>query len=310
MTVRHAATSIFDIRGNRRAEQEFALRVECAFAPSDATIARVRASILAQLPGPNVITEPSRTTRSARAFTLRLAPLALVLVVALASGFAILRALPADSSLTPASGVSATSSVPSTASAPADLDRADASLQLVLATIRASDATGLKAILVAYQTRLAVLAIDLRQPGTDVAAARDRLQSQASSLSEIASAVAPVDAILFNQVRADLAGLIAALPVKATSTPGHPSAGHSPAAPTAAPTPKPGSSNAPGNGNANDGKGNSNAGGNGNGNAGGNGKGNGNAGGNGNGNAGGNGKGNGNAGGNAGGNGKGNGKGH
>jgi uncharacterized membrane protein YgcG len=302
MTARFSAGPIFELRPNHRAEREFAQQVESVFRPDDAAIARVRASILAQAPARSVTT--ARPSPRAGRFTWRLAALAAVLVVALASGFALIRSVPAGSSQAVAPGGSATASSQAATSATADLDQADTSLRLVLTAFRTSDAAGLKVVLVAYQARLAAIAIDVRRPGADVAAARTRLVSQASSLAAVGSAVAPANASLFKQVNADLAGIIASLPSKGTSAPANPGASHKPApTPTPTPTKKPVSTAAPGNGKTN---GNANAGGNGNGNAGGNG--NGNAGGNGNGNAGGNGKGNGN--GNAGGNGKGNSKNH
>ncbi len=298
MTLRLPAGSIFELRPKHRAEREFAQRVESAFRADDVALARVRASILAQASARSVTTtRPSRWTGS---FSWRLAAVAAVLVVALASGFAIIRSVPAGSSQAVVPGGSATASQAANG-ASADLDQADTSLKLVLTAFRTSDAADLNFVLVAYQARLAAIAIDVRRPGTDVAAARARLVSQASSLAGIASSVTPANASLFKQVSADLAGVIASLPSKPTPAPVNPGASHKPTpmpTSTATPTPtkKPVSTATPGNGKSNgkgNGNGNGNAGGNGNGNAGGNGKGNrnGNASGNGNGNAGSNGKG-------------------
>jgi len=319
MTLRQPARPIFDPRPNHGAEREFARRVESTFRPDEAAIARVRASILAEAPAPSVTA--GRPSRGVGSFAWRFAPFGMVLVMAIAGGFAILRALPAGSSQASAAGESATASLPSIGGSPTDLDQANASLQLVLDAVRAGDATSLRIVLVAYQARLAAIALDVRQPGTDLDAARARLLSQASALSGVAAAVTPDNAGLFDQVSADLAGIIASLPAKATPPAAHPGAGHSPAGSNPVTTTKPGSSSAPGKSSAGgNGNPNSNAGGNGNGNAGGNGNPNSNAGGNGNGNAGGNGNGNaggngnsnagGNGNGNAGGNGKGHGKGN
>ena len=52
MTGRLPAGSIFEMPGNRRAEREFAERVDSAFEPDQEAIARVRAAILAQVPQP------------------------------------------------------------------------------------------------------------------------------------------------------------------------------------------------------------------------------------------------------------------
>ena len=286
--------SIFEMPANRRTEREFAERVDSAFQPDQAAIARVRATILAQVPQPATVQREVRVRWSGGFLTWRTTALALLLVVAVVTGFAIanLRSAPAGGSIAGVTGPSASASAATVTAEPVDLDQTQASLANVLTTAKSGSASALKTVLVAYETDLNAVATELRKPGANVGAARVQLLAQAKGLASIAPSVTPANAAIFREVSGDLDGLIASLPVAGTPDPGKPANNGHPAAtptptPTHAPAPTPTPTKHPGKGN-----------GNGNGNAGGNGNGNGNAGGNGNGN------GNGNAGGN------GNGKGH
>ncbi|MGH2465707.1 MAG: hypothetical protein ACRDGI_09635, partial [Candidatus Limnocylindrales bacterium] len=196
MTNERPAGSFFDMRTNRRDERDFAREVDAAFAPDPAAIARVRAAVLAQ--APNLIkVEPRHATRwSAGPLAWRTAALAIVLLVAVAGGFAIvnLRTAPAGGSIagatTPSTaGSSAIASTSIANEAPADIDRSQASLASVVTTAKSGNAAALAVVLVTYEPNLTAIAVDLRRPGADLSAARARLVTQAADLASIASSV-------------------------------------------------------------------------------------------------------------------------
>jgi uncharacterized membrane protein YgcG len=272
--------SILEMPANRRAEREFAKRVDAAFQPDQAAIARVRAAILAQVPRPVPAPQhaPARWSGSFPAW--RAVALAVLLVVAVAGGFAVanLRSAPADGSIAGVASPSA-SAAPSAAVAPVDLGQSQASLANVLTTAKSGDAAALKMVLVTYQADLDADAAKLHRAGANTSTARAQLVAEAKGLASIAPSVTAANAGLFRAVSSDLAGLIASLPVSGRPDPakpgnnGHPT--HAPA-PTPTPTKHPGKGNGSGDAGGNGsgtGNGNGNAGGNGNGNAGGSGKG-------------------------------------
>jgi hypothetical protein len=264
--------SVFARIANRRTERELATRVERAFRPDPAAIARVRAQLFAQVPSPAPVTAASapRSARRVGFLAWRAMPVAIMLAIAVVGGLAVagLRSGAIRSPFATGPGSPVTPSAAAAGYA-VDLNRSDSSLQSILTAARTGDSAGLAAVLVTYQADLAGVEADLRSPGIDLVAAASRLRSEASDLASIANVVPAQNAKLFGQVTSDLNRIIASLPGNG----GHPGPTQPPAS-----THQPGL-NAKGNGNAN-----ANGNGNANGNANGNGKANGKANGNGNGN--------------------------
>ena len=186
----------------RRAEREFATRIDRTFAPDPAAIARVRTQLFGEYRLP---ARPIAAPRRAVPGLLRRGlPLAAAFALVVAAG---LMAFNGSGGRTP------TGSPPDQATTlAADLTSAATRLHAATAAVVTGDGATIEAALTAYRAGLLDVEADLQGPGEDLVDAAAGLQSQSLELAAMAGAMPVEEIVLYSDVRVELDRLIASLP--------------------------------------------------------------------------------------------------